>query len=103
MKLTVDGETLNVSDVAELGTATANSFQNELTAAIPSGVKQINIDLSHTDYVDCGGLGALVSVWKSAVGRNGAVRIRVLNPPHPVERMFNLTKLDQVFPIERRS
>src|SRR5437763_14469103 len=98
MKITLLGDTLTASDISELATATVNSFHSELGAALPAGVKQIDIDLSRTDFVDCGGLGALVSLRKKAGGPNGAVRIRVLNPPPAVRRMFNLMKLDRMFP-----
>jgi anti-anti-sigma factor len=98
MKITLNGEILTASDIGELATATANSFRSELHAALPAGLKQIDIDLSRTDFVDCGGLGALVSLRKKAGGPNGAIRIRVLNPPPSVQRMLNLMKLDQVFP-----
>ena len=98
MKITLNGDTLTASEINELATASANSFHSELHAAMPAGVKHIDIDLSRTDFVDCAGLGALVSLRKKAGGPNGAVRIRVLNPPPAVQRMMNLMKLDQMFP-----
>src|ERR1043166_3312166 len=100
MKITLHGDTLNVSDIDELAIATVNSFRLEL-GALPAGVKRIDIDLSRTDFVDCGGLGALVTLWKTAGGRNGGVRIRLLNAPAIVRRMMTLTRLDRVFPIEQ--
>ena len=102
MKLTLDGDTLNVSDIEELATANVTSFRNEL-AALPKGVRHIDIDLSHTGFVDCGGLGALVALWKTAGGRNGQILIRLLNPPHMVERLIDLMRLDRVFPVERNA
>src|SRR6185369_13253084 len=98
MKITVNGDILTASDINELATATANSFRSELNAAMTEGLKQIDVDLSRTDFVDCGGLGALISLRKKTGGPNGAVRIRVLNPPPAVQRMLNLMKLDQIFP-----
>ena len=98
MKITLNGDTLTASDINELGTATANSFRAELSNALPAGVKRIDIDLSRTDFVDCGGIGALISLRKNTGGPNGAIRVRVLNMPRAVQRMINLMKLDQMFP-----
>ena len=66
MKIVVHGDTLDVSEIQELATATANSFQSQLTAALSDSVKHINLDLSQTTFVDCGGLGALVALRKKA-------------------------------------
>jgi anti-anti-sigma regulatory factor len=96
MKITLNGDTLTASDINELATMSVNSFHTELGAAMPVGLKQIDVDLSRTGFVDCAGLGALISLRKRAGGPNGAVRIRVLNPPPAVQRMLNLMKLDQM-------
>ena len=94
MKITLNGDILTASEINELATGTVNSFRSELSAALPAGVKRIDLDLARTDFVDCSGLGALVSLRKNAGGPNGAVRIRVLNPPPAVQRMLSLMKLD---------
>jgi anti-anti-sigma factor len=99
MRITLNGDVMNVSDIDELATATVNSFRSKL-GALPSGVRRIDIDLSGTGFVDCSGLGALIALWKTAGGRNGAIRIRVLNPPQMVQRMWTLMRMDRVFPID---
>lgn len=98
MKITIHGDHLNVSEIGELATATANSFRSELSAALLDGVKQIDLDLSQTTFVDCGGLGALVAIRKKA--GNGTATIRLLNPPKPLQHIVNMMKMDDVFPIE---
>lgn len=102
MKITCQGETLRVSEIGELVTATSTSFQSALHAALPEGVKQIDIDLGQTECMDCGGLGALVALRKGACGRAGGVTVRLLNPTQPVRRMFDLLQIDRAFPIETR-
>jgi|SRR3954454_20717432 anti-sigma B factor antagonist len=102
MKIVCDGETLSVSEIAELGTATSHAFKSQINAALRSGFKRIDIDLAGTGFLDCGGVGALVALRKSARHRNGNVAIRLLNPSPPVRRIFKLTRMDRVFPIERR-
>jgi anti-anti-sigma factor len=98
MKFVVHGDTLNVSEIEELATATANSFQSQLTAALSDTVKHINLDLSQTSFVDCGGLGALIAIRKRA--SNGTATIRLLNPPKRLQHMVNVMKMSDVFPID---
>lgn len=100
MKFIVHGDTLNVSEIRELATATANSFQSELSAALPPGVKHIDLDLSQTTFVDCGGLGALVAVRKRTAGSDGTATIRLVNPPKPLQHIVTVMKMSDVFPIE---
>ena len=98
MKITVYGDRLNVSEIGELATATANSFRSELSAALSDGVRQIDLDLSQTTFVDCGGLGALVAIRKKA--GNGTATIRLLNAPKPLQHIVNMMKMGDIFPIE---
>ena len=101
MNICHSGDTLNVSGLAQLGGADSQSFKSTLCNALPSEVKNINIDLSDTGYVDCAGLGALVALKNCVNRRNGRVAIRLFNPTPPVRRIFNLTRMDRVFPFHR--
>ena len=98
MKIVIYGDTANVSEIRELGTATANSFQSALNAALPDSVKHINLDLSQTTFVDCGGLGALVAIRNRATHGQGAT-IRLLNAPEPLQKIVSLMKMDTFFPM----
>jgi anti-anti-sigma factor len=100
MKIVVHGDTVNVSEIRELGTATANSFQSALSAALSGPVKHIDLDLSQTTFVDCGGLGALVAIRKKASNGHGSAIVRLLNPPKPLQRIVSMMKMGDVFPIE---
>lgn len=100
MKFIVNGDTLRVTDIKELATATANTFRSELSAALPAGVRRIDLDLSQTTFVDCGGLGALVSIRKKASNGCGNATVRLLNPPRPLQQMIHLMKMSGVFPME---
>jgi len=101
MKIFRDGETLNVSEIAELDAATCRSFGSRLKAALPANVRRIDIDLSKT-RVDCGGLGALVALRNCVRERNDNVAIHLLNPTFAVQQLVTLTRLDRLFPIEQR-
>ena len=73
-------------------------------ALLASSLKAIEIDLSETQLVDSCGLGALVAVnkWASSHNGNGAVPVRLVNPPLPVQQIFELTRLHRVFEIVKR-
>ena len=99
MKIIVQGDTLNVSEIGELATATANTFQSQLSAALSASVKHINLDLSQTTFVDCGGLGALVAIRNKASHVEGSATIHLLNPPKPLQHIVTMMKLGDVFPF----
>jgi len=99
MKIIVHGDTINVSEIRELGTATANTFQSQLSAALSESVKHIDLDLSQTTFVDCGGLGALVALRKKASNGHSSATIRLLNPPKPLQHMVTMMKMGELFPI----
>ena len=99
MKFVVHGDTLNVSEIRELATATANTFQSQLSAALSDAVKHIDLDLSQTTFVDCGGLCALVAIRKNASNGHGPTTTRLLNPPKPLQHIVTMMKMGDVFPI----
>src|SRR6267378_451290 len=100
MKILRDGEILNVSQIGQLDAANCRSFSSRLKAALPANVARIDIDLTHT-RMDCGGLGALVALRNCAREQNDNVAIRLFNPTLAVQRLFALTRLDRLFPIEQ--
>jgi anti-sigma B factor antagonist len=51
-------------------------------------------------FLDSCGLGALISLHKTACTRNGAVRL--LNPTPPVQQILELTRLHRVFEIVKK-
>lgn len=97
MKILRQGETLSVSEIEELGLANSDHFGREVRAALGDGVKNVVIDLSSTNFMDCTGLGALAALFKAARGCNGGVSVRVVNPSPLVRRIAGLTGLDRMF------
>src|SRR5262249_34605143 len=73
MKVESQGETLNVSGVRELGAANSQLFRDQVRGAFGELQKNIQIDLSETNFVDSCGLGALISLHKTTCNRNGTV------------------------------
>jgi len=102
MKIVREGETLNVSEILELATANSRAFQAELHAALPLEVSNIDIDLSQTGFLDCGGVGALVALRNCARRQNAKLAIRLVNPGPHARQIIELTRMDRVFPIVLR-
>jgi anti-sigma B factor antagonist len=105
MRIDLRGDILGISDIEELGAANSEAFRRQVRAAIPaSALRAIEIDLSKTEFVDSCGLGALIAVqkWASSHNGNGAVPVRLLNPPLSVQQVFELTRLHRIFEIVKR-
>ena len=97
MKTQVRGDTLEISEVKELGAANANVFRDDARKAMTNGQRNIDIDLSQTRFVDSCGLGALIALHKTACDRKG--RMRLVNPTAPVQQILELTRLHRILEI----
>jgi anti-anti-sigma factor len=95
MKLTYQGETLNITDLEELSARNSTLLQSKV-AALLNAVKQVQIDLSGTTFVDCQGLGALLAIEHHARAVSPGATLTVLNPRQSVRRMFELTGIERV-------
>ena len=100
MKFEVRGETLTVVDVTELGAENFQDFRERVRAAMPEKSRNIEIDLSQTSFLDSCGLGALISLRKTANSRNGKVRLLYPNPR--VLLLFDITRMHNIFEIVKR-
>jgi anti-sigma B factor antagonist len=99
MKLEIQGETLRVSELHELGIANSNDLRDQARAALTASQRYIEVDLSKTTFIDSCGLGALISLHKTACSRNGTVRL--LNPTPGVSQILELTRMHRIFEIIR--
>jgi anti-sigma B factor antagonist len=72
---------------------------------VTTGLEAIELDLSETTFVDSFGLGALVTLYKTARERslNGGPVVRVLHPRPPVQQVFELTRMHHIFEIVLRN
>ena len=95
-----NGDTLCITGVKELGSANANSFRDQVRAAMTDIHKFVEIDLSQTMFLDSCGLGALISLHKATCSRNGLVRL--VNPTPPVQQILELTRMHRIFEIVKR-
>jgi anti-sigma B factor antagonist len=99
MKIQVQGETLRISGVKELGTANSNAVREQARAALTPAQKNIDIDLSEITLLDSTGLGLLISLHKTACSHHG--NLRVLNPTPGVLQILELTRMHRIFEIVR--
>lgn len=108
MKILHQSDTLRISDLKEIGATSAQSFKDEVRAALPEGLQAIEIDLSQTVFVDSCGLGALIAIYKTACsgnghnGGNGGCTLRLVNPTPPVQQLLELTRMHRLFEIIHR-
>ena len=67
--------------------------------SLERGERKFLIDCSETAYIDSSGLAVLVALAKKVRELGGELRIAGLN--EDLRSLFELTKLDTVFPISR--
>jgi anti-sigma B factor antagonist len=97
MKMETQGNTLRIVAVKELGATNANAFRDWVRKALADGLRNIEIDLSQTTFLDSCGLGALVALHKTVCGRHG--QLRLLHPQPPVLQILELTRMHRLFEI----
>ena len=72
-----------------------DSFKSTYSS-LPENSKQINVDLSETDYMDSSALGMLLML-REHVGR--AVKIMLVHPRPEVMRVLTIANFDKLFSI----
>jgi len=95
----VDGDTLVVSELSELGAANSNGFRDWVRSCLNEAQKNVEVDLSATDFIDSCGLGALIAIHKTATSRHGTVRL--VHPRPQVNQILELTRMHHIFDIVR--
>lgn len=97
MRIEMQGDTLRISEITELGAAHARDFRSQAQQALADNHRNIDVDLSQTTFIDSCGLGALVALHKTASKRNG--RVRLLYPQPQVQQILDLTRMPLLFEI----
>lgn len=97
LKFEVQGDTLAIGGIQELSAANATNFRDQIRSAMGGSLRNIQIDLSEASFLDSCGLGALISLHKTACSRRGLVRL--INPASPVQQILELTRMHRIFEI----
>ena len=71
----------------------------ETIQSAPDGAAHLVVNVAQTAYLDSQGLGALVRARQSVRSRGGWMALSQA-PPH-IERLFEITKLNEVIPSYR--
>ncbi len=97
MKIKVQNGILTIRDIKELDGA--ESLSQKVRAALPRNVQAIELDLTQTQFVNSGGLGELIALYKLVRKRAGKIPIRLVNASRPVSQFLELTRLHDLFEI----
>jgi anti-sigma B factor antagonist len=87
-----DGQTL-IALVGELDIASAPRFEEGLAEVEADTPGTVVLDLRRVDFIDSTGLRAVIGADERA--RTAGRRLVVVRGPAAVERVFNVTQLDQ--------
>ena|SRR5579862_8447446 len=100
MEIQRQNGTLSIAKLDEITFANARDFRKAVEPKLDSELREIEVDLSHTEFVDGGGLGALLTLYQTANEKNTEhVSLRLLNPQPPVLQMLELTQMKHLFEI----
>lgn len=75
----------------------AEEFKEKALASVANEEKDILFDASELTYIDSTGLGALIAIYN--VQRQKGRGLKVIHAPETVEKLFRITRLDEVFGI----
>lgn len=97
MKSTETGDVLVVTVLdTRIDAAVAVRFKNRMLDLTTTPSERVVLDLSHVEFLDSSGLGAVVGSMKQ-LGRARRLDLAGLTPT--VEKVFRITRMDRVFRI----
>jgi anti-anti-sigma factor len=93
-----DAESVVVGLTGELDLATAETFERHLREAESTRPARLIVDLAALGFMDSTGLQTLLRARESAIATEYELLLR--RGPHQVQRVFELTRTDEVFNFE---
>lgn len=93
---TTNGKTIVTLKEGRLDAAMAVRFKDCLKTIVDEGADDMILDMTHVGFMDSSGLGAVVAHMKY-MGTERRFEIAGLTPT--VEKVFKLTRMDNVFRI----
>jgi anti-sigma B factor antagonist len=97
MNTETTNDTLRITGITELTAGTAREVKDLAKLHFGSDLKHIDFDASELAFLDSSGLGALISMQKTASERGG--KFRLLSPTPAALQVIELTRLHRVFEI----
>lgn len=98
MNLSLHDNVLRVQGLDCLSASNSATFRNDVRALIDDQHPFVEVDCSSVRFIDSEGLGALVSVHRSAVQHQGKVRLQ--NPTPLVRKLIEMIHFDQIVDLE---
>lgn len=92
----VDHVTVTVLIAEYLDASNAEEFKREVAPVLETNAKQV-FDMSHLQFVDSAGLGALLSCLRRVSGAGGDLKLYGLTPP--VRSVFEIARMHRIFEI----
>jgi anti-sigma B factor antagonist len=92
-----DGDAIVYRLSGSLDLATAPSLRAALIEAADEGKHDIIVDLSHLEFLDSTGLGALIGAHRRALENGG--RVRLIVGEGPIQRLLTITGLMRTFAV----
>lgn len=92
----VDASVLYIKVSGRFDFGVHNEFR-EATKLAENGVKQIEVDLANTDYLDSSALGMLLVLRDKLAGDKNAVRIK--NARNGVKKILEIANFDKLFTL----
>jgi anti-anti-sigma factor len=72
-------------------------LREAITSAVAAGAGAYLLDLEHVTYLDSGGVGLLVAMFRHVTRRGG--QLKLLRPSPPARRVLGISHLTAVFDI----
>lgn len=89
----------NISKIiGEVDIATAKQFEKAITDLLEVE-DLVVLDMTDMDYIDSTGMGILMNLKKNVLGENQDIVL--YRPKRSIQKLFQLTGIDQVFKIEK--
>ena len=92
-----DGLIILIPSDKSLEAANSKDFKSQIVDQINEGTLLIVLNLSKVEFMDSSGLGSLISIVKLLSNAHG--KIVLCNVGDQIKKLFNLTRLNQVFQI----
>jgi anti-anti-sigma factor len=100
MRIEQHQDTLHVFGVRQLDSAHATMVYEAVLESVTAEVRNIEVDLSDTIFLDSCGLGTLVALRKLVAPGTGGVRL--INPTPAALQLLELTRLYRVLEVVQR-
>ena len=93
-----ENENLEIQVLGDLDINVVENFKNEVLEKYKILDKDIVFDFSELKYIDSTGIGAIMTVYKSAKDKSKSLTIN--NANRNIYKLFKITKLTELFNME---